>query len=140
MLLLPHGLCSNVSPRSQINMSVYFEVDLFQLNAARNCAGDSAIVLLVARTEPPQTDKRGAIKSAVLIDGGNGKEVGDLIEDVIVWIQTQYTMTTDYLEFDSVIITHYDAVSLSCSGSNSHKEQITDDRRIIRSWQDPCPR
>ena len=121
-------------------MSVYYEVDLFQLNAARNCAGDSAIVLLVARTAPPTTGSRGTIKSAVLIDGGNGKEVGLLIEDVVLWIQKQYTMTTINLEFDSIIITHYDAVSLSCSGSRSLKERKTDDRRIIRSWQDPRSR
>lgn len=98
--------------------NIYFEVHLFQLNAAVDTKGDSAIALLVQkdRTET-KANYHGEVIAAVLIDTGYNTGTSRLILNTIKQIQADYedySTTTDppkYFQFDAVIISHWDSVS-----------------------------
>ena len=96
-------------------MAKYYDVDYYMLNASLDTKGDSAIALLVLK-DPAVTKPIGTIKSAVLIDGGNGAKTASLIVKAIGKIQSNYTDYAPgatppvYFKFDAIVITHWDEV------------------------------
>ena len=95
-----------------------YEVDHYQINCAIQAAGDCSITLLVFKD--PDLDESqvlGTIKSAVLIDGGNGKKMATKIEKVIKEIERTYKFdsSSGRLLLDAVAVTHWDKV-----GDRSH--------------------
>ena len=102
-----------------------YEVDHYQINCAVNAAGDASITLLVFKN--PDTDKTtnklGTIKSAVLIDGGNGEQMAAKIEKVVVEIERTYDYESNKVDkegkkrllLDAVAVTHWDKVQHPCS-------------------------
>ena len=89
----------------------YFDVDYFQLNAGLDSKGDAAIALLVLK-DPKVTTPVGEVKSAVLIDGGNGKQCAKLIVKAIQTIESNYKgyTKTEPFKFDAIVISHWDVV------------------------------
>lgn len=80
-------------------------VKLFQLNPVANEKGESGIVILL-----DQSDKqRPKIKRCVLIDGGNGSKISQLIVDTMDRIGPMYGGVR--ATFDAVVISHWDNVS-----------------------------
>lgn len=76
-------------------------VDSIHINVGH---GDSAIHLLV--TKKRKLDKKLTVVRATLIDGGSGPE--KVIENAIERIKNRYIIARGQLQFDSVVITHWD--------------------------------
>ena len=93
----------------------YWAVDYFQLNAAQDAKGESAIVLLVLK-DIEVVKPIGTVKSAVLIDAGNGLETAELIKKAITNIECSYAgykvdpLAPVRFKFDAVVLTHWDEV------------------------------
>lgn len=91
--------------------TTFYEVDYLQLNASLDCKGDCAIALLVLKDSKAKTPKPiGTIKSAVLIDTGNGQNTASLLVTICDKIKADYGLA-DPLQFDVVSLSHWDTVS-----------------------------
>lgn len=79
-----------------------WKVDYYQINAAVDGKGDAAIALKVDTTNTP-----GEVKSAVLIDGGNGDSTADLIVKTLKAIELEYGVL---VKLDAISLSHWDMV------------------------------
>ena len=100
-----------------------FRVDSFHLNVA---TGDGAIHLLVGLQHNGGSP---VVHRAVLIDGGYGKTLNDIIS-LIKYIQSKYHFPpmVSTLKFDSVVITHWDADH--CNGVVA----LIESSLVIKKW------
>lgn len=88
-----------------------WSVDYFQINGADDSVGESAIVLLVDTAPTDGSVKR--VISAVLIDVGMGSYMIENLVATMKDIKKEYSGMSKYgLQFDAIIITHWDRVCL----------------------------
>ena len=85
-----------------------WSVEYFQINGCWDSVGESAIVLLVD-TGPVKPK----VVRAVLIDAGMGTNMITNLVATMSNIKADYSgVGTDCLQFDAIIITHWDKVCL----------------------------
>ena len=84
-------------------------IDYYQLNASVSSKGDAAVLALIRRNSNLVAPQQWLVHRLILIDGGNGSEVADLIVKTLGKIQTKYGMASSP-QFDAIIITHWDQV------------------------------
>ena len=94
-------------------------VEYFQVNGSDDSVGECAILLLVNK-DPSLTKnkgKTGTIKKAVLIDAGYSSFCIENLKKTMVEIQSKYEAFDNYkygcLQFDAVVISHWDQVCQS---------------------------
>lgn len=92
--------------------STFYEVDYFQLNASLDTKGDCAIALLVLKDSKAKTPKPiGTIKSAILIDSGQGQHTANLLVTICDKIKADYGLTGP-VQFDAISLSHWDNVGV----------------------------
>lgn len=91
-----------------------WKVDHFQINGSHDGEGEAAIYLLVdsnpksaLRVDQKNWSLRGEVRSAVLMDAGQGSSMLENLRQTMAQIEQEYGNVGPVLRFDAVVMTHW---------------------------------